>query len=278
VDQIKKEIRTYTYLGLILTIIVFLIYFLFNPFDSTAATNNQGWANFGAYVGGVASPLLSFIALVLISKALIIQLEEISTAQKAYQEQGDHLKGQMELLWNTHKIDRLESMANTARIMIEERLQKKAIGFEDLSLEQLISKLTTRAGALSILNKKQPLTTIIDAEIQDLEDGAIPTNEKPSVKAGVIVFDQIMKLAFSLNDFERAISKICKLDLDTLDNKADTNGYYYGQTQPFKSLALDLALIGIFSEKSIENWGVNQNPLYKTRGAVVTLQEGRFQA
>lgn len=62
-------------MGLLVICGTILSYVIVGGFSLTLSTNPADWANFGTFVGGVAGPLLSFLALIAVAWTLRLQYE-----------------------------------------------------------------------------------------------------------------------------------------------------------------------------------------------------------
>ena len=74
------------------------------------STDDSNWANFGSYFGGFAGTLLSFLALLFISYALVLQTKQLSATIEANADQERILDDQLRLLTQEQRLNRLENL------------------------------------------------------------------------------------------------------------------------------------------------------------------------
>lgn len=70
-----RAIILFTALGLLALALTIAAYPLLGHFGFPFATNSSEWANFGTYLGGVAGPLLSFLALIAVAWTVRLQYD-----------------------------------------------------------------------------------------------------------------------------------------------------------------------------------------------------------
>ncbi|KAB8314770.1 hypothetical protein SD81_035810 [Tolypothrix campylonemoides VB511288] len=58
------------------------LYFFVGQFDGPLTTDDEHWANFGSFIGGVAGPLLSLITVVLLLANLRVQSHQVDAIQQ----------------------------------------------------------------------------------------------------------------------------------------------------------------------------------------------------
>lgn len=61
-----KKLVSIALLGLTALILCSWAYYVYVGFDKSISSSGSDWANFGSYIGGVASPVLSFLSIILL--------------------------------------------------------------------------------------------------------------------------------------------------------------------------------------------------------------------
>jgi hypothetical protein len=70
-----RVILLFSTLGLVALVLTIAAYPLFGQFGLPFSTSSGEWANFGTYLGGVAGPLLSFLALIAVAWTVRLQYD-----------------------------------------------------------------------------------------------------------------------------------------------------------------------------------------------------------
>ncbi|HEX8615655.1 MAG TPA: hypothetical protein VF800_30605 [Telluria sp.] len=86
----KDPLFWYVYgiFGIGLTALLFAIYAYVEHFGSVFDSDQEGWGQFGDYLGGTLNPLLSFLSLVLFVISLLSQRLELKEAREQMAEQA----------------------------------------------------------------------------------------------------------------------------------------------------------------------------------------------
>jgi len=93
-----KNIGTILYIIIVIGILSLFVplIFYFRIFNAGLSESNLIWGTFGDYIGGIASPILSFLALIAILITLRYQRQEL---EKTFQSQKDEKKNAQHLLF-----------------------------------------------------------------------------------------------------------------------------------------------------------------------------------
>lgn len=213
----------------------------------TLARSSKEWAEFGSFLGGVAGPFLSFLALVLIARAVHLQVEDIAESRRANSEQGRFLGEQLAILRSEHRLERLENMADTTKKAIESYLLASVTGFDNRQLETLLHEVAAIAGIHKLANKHITLLEGLEM-VRRGQDAlsAVPQPEDISVYSKVAAVDRLPRLAWSVQDYFRLIHQIGKTDV--INDERDIDQYVYKRTEGYRGLVTRLYLLGVVDD------------------------------
>ena len=102
----KYPIKVIIYVSVPLAIVAMLsvLTVYFSMFNGELSSNSTEWANFGAYIGGVITPILSFFALLALLASLHVQQKEFNSLSESQATQLDvAIESHKSALVNNHK-------------------------------------------------------------------------------------------------------------------------------------------------------------------------------
>ena len=141
----------------VITLSSTIVLLYFNTFDGNVSNQSSDWANFGAYVGGLITPLISFFALILLFVSLQLQKQEFT---EIIEQQGKQLEisrqSHSEISIKNHKQTLLKFLSNYIHVQhISNQFYITPVDSDEFKTISVLGKQTHDEA--SYLNSKESL-------------------------------------------------------------------------------------------------------------------------